>query len=162
MKTQKPSPTQPLMLALLVAICSFSQRLDARLARHWSYNEMFEQSDFVVIGRVTSSNKSEERTTLPDYTPALNVVGMITKFQTCLVLKGSKDIKSFDLHHYAYASQDDEDAMSNTPFLIKIRPGQQATFLLFLTRTDNGVYIPVTGQTDPAFLSVLELQGAPD
>jgi hypothetical protein len=121
---------------------------------------MFDRSDFVVIGRVTSSNNTGEHTTLPDYTPALNVVRVITKFETCLVLKGAKDVKTFDLHHYAYASQGDEDAMSNTPFLINITPGKEATFLLFLSKSDEGIYVPVTGQTDPAFLSVLELQGA--
>jgi poly-D-alanine transfer protein DltD len=163
-RNMKSSTLTPIvvLLALLIAVCFLPQQMHARLSRHWTYNEMFDRADLVVIARVIASHKTEERTTLPDYAPTLNVVGMITNFAIGLVLKGSKEIKTFELFHYAYASHKDEDATSNTPFLLNIKPGGEATFLLFLTKRDDGRYVPVTGQTDPAFLSVLELQGAAD
>ena len=134
----------------------------ARLSRHWTYQEMFDASDLVIIAIAQSSKDTGDRTTLPDYTPRVDVVPVLTKFESFLILKGPKEIKKFDLFHYRYASGDDEFAMSNTPFLIRIEDEKQPTFLLFLSKRDDETYEPVTGQTDPAFLSVLELRGAAD
>jgi len=121
---------------------------------------MFDKSDLVVIATVVSSKDTDERIRLPDYSPAVTVIGVITEFQTSIILKGMKDIKKFQLHHYRYRSEDDESAVANTPELVKIKPGMRQGFLLFLVKELDGKYAPATGQTDPAILSVLELMGA--
>jgi hypothetical protein len=146
----------------LVLLLGITQLLSARLTHNWSYQEMFDKSDLVVIAMVVSSKDTDERITLPDYSPPLAVVGVVTEFQTCIILKGTKDIKKFQLHHYRYQSEHDESAVANTPELIKTKPGVHQGFLLFLAKESGGRYVPVTGQTDPAILSVLDLRGAAD
>lgn len=120
---------------------------------------MFDKADLVAIATVGSSKDTAERTILPNYSPPLKVVGVVTEFESRLILKGYKKIAKFRLHHYRYQSADDEDAVANTPELVKITSDQRATFLLFLVRESDGRYAPVTGQTDPAIFSVLQLRG---
>jgi hypothetical protein len=120
---------------------------------------MFDKADLVVIATVVSTKDAGQRTTLPDYSPPLNVIGVVTEFESCIVLKGARDIKKFQLHHYRYQSEEDEVAVANTPELVKIKAGEHPSFLLFLVKERDGRYAPVTGQTDPAALSVLDLRG---
>lgn len=144
--------------AVLFLLTFAWQALEGRLTQHWTYQEMFNKSDLVVIAAFLSSKDKSEHAVLPDYKPPLIVAEVLTKFEANLVLKGPKDVKRFQLHHYRYKSDADEWAVSDTPFLVKI-PKYSPSFLLFLTRQSDGNYVPVTGQTDPAILSVLELTG---
>jgi hypothetical protein len=149
------------VLALLLLV-GISHALDARLVQHWTYQEMFDKSDLVAIGNLISSRDTDERITLPGYNPALPVIGVVTEFKTSIVFKGPKDLKTIRLHHYRFVSKEEETAMSNRPELVKIPTGQYASFLLFLVKEQDGKYAPVTGQTDPALYSVLDLLGAAD
>lgn len=147
------------LVTILFLLILDAHLLTARLTQHWTYQEMFDKSDLVVIATFLSSKDKSEQAVLPDYKPPLVVAEVLTEFEANLVLKGPKDVKRFQLHHYRYKSDADEWAVSNTPFLVKI-PKYSPSFLLFLTRQSDGNYVPVTGQTDPAILSVLELTGA--
>lgn len=129
---------------------------------------MFEKADLVVIAAWISTKDTDERSTLQDVEPAVKVIGVTTEFETRLVLKGTKDIKKFQLHHYRF--QNEEDARwANHPSLVIIhglmhdKDGFEyaggGIFLLFLTKEPDGRYAPVTGQTDPAAFSVLKLLG---
>jgi hypothetical protein len=111
----------------------------------------------VVIGRVVTSRNTEERSTLL----SLKVIGVVTDFQTHLVLKGDTSIKTFRLHHYTLESARDEETIANGPNLIKFSR-EHPPFLLFLVKERDGRYAPVTGQEDPALHSVLELGGTAD
>jgi hypothetical protein len=146
-----------IFLSLLLAF-SVPQLLSARLTRQWSYQEMFDNADLVVIATVLSTKDTGERTTLPDYDPSLVVIGVTTEFKSLVVLKGAKGITKFQLHHYRYRSANDEFAVANTPNLVRVGAGKD--FFLFLVKESDGRYAPVTGQTDPAGLSVLDLKGA--
>lgn len=130
----------------------------ARITRAWTYQEMFDDADLVVIARSTSTKDTDERSKVLEDIP---VVGVLTEFQTLLILKGSKEIKVFTLHHYRLASVDDRNIV-NGPGLVDIQidPHRIHTFFLFLRREKDGKYAPVTDQTDPANTSVIELQGA--
>jgi len=139
-----------------------SPMLNARLMQYWSYQEMFNKADLVVIAAIASSKDTDERTILPNYSPPLKVVGVVSEFESRLVLKGDKKIAGFQLHYYRYQFAQDEDAVANTPELVRIKPGQKAIFLLFLIKESDGRYAPVTGQTDPSLFSVLELKGGAD
>ncbi len=129
----------------------------ARLTRAWTYQEMFDDADLVVIARPTSTKDTDERSKVLEDIP---VVDVLTEFETRLVLKGSKEITALTLHHYRLESADDWN-IANGPGLIdiQIHPHRIYTFFLFLRREKDGVYVPVTDQTDPAGTSVIELQG---
>ena len=85
----------------------------------------------------------------------IKVVGVLSQFETKLVLKGDKAMTAFQLHHYQLESSDDW-RIANGPALITFK-GPHPEFLLFLTKESNNTYKPVSGQTDPAGVSVLEL-----
>jgi len=117
---------------------------------------MFDKADLVVIATFVTGKDTSEHAELRDLSPPSKVIGVVSDFETRLTLKGPKDLKRFELHHYRL----DDVEYSNGPSLIDIKPGGKPTFLLFLIKEKDGRYAPVTGQTDPAALSVIELQGA--
>jgi hypothetical protein len=97
---------------------------------------------------------------LNDLEPHVLVIGVVSEFKTSLVLKGPRDSTTFQLHHYRFASADDQLA-ANSPDLIRLSEGH-FPFLMFLVKEPDGRYAPVTGQTDPASRSVIELKAAPE
>jgi hypothetical protein len=118
---------------------------------------MFDQADLVVIARVVKTEDTDERSKIL----TLNAVGVITEFRTHLVLKGSKNFKTFQLHHYRLANPSDEETIANGPNFVEFSR-DSAPCLLFLAKERDGRYAPVTGQEDPALYSVLELGGIAD
>ena len=136
----------------------------ARLGPSWSYQEIFERSELVVIATFLSTKDTDERSTLTDVEPPIKVIGVTTEFEVQLVLKGSKDIKRFRLHHYRFENAGDATWV-NAPQLIRlptasrdgVHYGGHSTFLMFLIKEADGRYAPATGQTDPAFFSVRDL-----
>jgi len=132
------------------------QLLSARIVRTWSYQEMFDKADLIVVASVVSTKDTKERTTLLN----INVVGVFTEFRSLLILKGSKTVPTFQLHHYRLQSENEENIV-NGPDLVRIGP-HHPIFLLFLIKDRDGKYSPLTGQTDPATFSVLRLNGAAD
>jgi hypothetical protein len=146
-------------LLTLLLLISVPQLLTARITRHWTYQEMLQKADLVVIAQYVSTKDTSERTAVPDYTPPLAVIGVVSEFETRIVIKGPPDIKKLQLHHYRYKSEGDKVAVSNTPELVEVTPGENPCFLLFLVKEADGKYAPVGGQTDPAGLSVLILGG---
>src|SRR6266481_7572707 len=129
----------------------------ARIAQSWTYEEMFNKADLVVLARFVSSEDTNERSVLKENLPQpVDVLGVISRFDTCLILKGPKDVTKFELHHYKLNGP----PVGNGPALIRVTAGRQPAFLMFLVKETNGRYVPVTGQSDPAVFSVLELNGA--
>ena len=109
----------------------------------WPYQEMFGKADFVVIAKVVAATRE---TSEPG--------GVITEFESLLVLKGSGP-KRFRLHHYR-----DTVATVNGPTRISFDPKTDASpYLLFLTREADGGFAPVAGQDDPQF-SVQKVVGS--
>jgi hypothetical protein len=125
------------------------------LDRSWTYQEMFDKAELVVIATASETKDTGERTTLK-----VRVKGVETKFTTALTLKGPTGVRVFILHHYQVESEDDPLSDQEIPLLVSIPPGQRRTFLLFLIKEKDGRYAPATGQTDPAVFSVLKLNGA--
>ena len=119
---------------------------------------MFDKADLVVIAHRVSTKNTDERSMLTDLRPHVAVVGVVTEFRTLLILKGAKNATKFNLHHYRLQSENDQNVESG-PDLVRFSRGQHVPFLLFLIKERNGKYAPVTGQTDPAAFSVLELRG---
>jgi hypothetical protein len=141
----------------LLLMAGLAGSVTARISESWTYNQMFAKADLVVVGRRVVTKDLNERTTLTDVTPSVGVIGLITEFEPLLILKGEKNITQLLLHHYRFES-DKEQNVVNSPDLIRFTD-KHPIFLLFLTKESGGRYVPVTGQTDPAAFSVLELKG---
>jgi len=130
----------------------------ARLMKSWSYQELYDQSDLVVIAKPTSTQDTTEKATLPNISPDVHVVGLSTQFDISLVMKGDTSAKKATLHHYRLA--DPEQLMRNGPSLTSFDSKQHTRYLLFLHREADGRYSPVSGQTYPTLFSVVKLEGA--
>lgn len=139
----------------LLLVLAVPTLVNARVVQEWTYQEMFDKADLVVIAQVVFSKDTDERNILLD---DIKVIGVLTDFKTSLILKGPKNLMAFQFHHYRLQSQKDENIV-NGPDLVRIG-SERPMFLLFLHKESDGKYAPVTGQTDPASYSVLELKGA--
>jgi hypothetical protein len=142
-------------LIFFISIAALVTPLIARLIREWTFQEMFAKSDLVVIATPIATVHTSEHTTLPDLSPAVAVSGVNTEFQVRLVLKGDQKMKKFVLHHYQL---DHQECLINEPELVTFNSQIWGPhYLLFLTKEPDGRYSPVTGQTDPALYSVIQL-----
>ena len=145
------------IIAILV-ILTVALITHARLVQSWTYQELYDQSDLVVIARPTSTQDTPEKAMLPNISPDIHVVGIATEFEVSLIMKGDKSTKQLTLHHYRRTNP--KEAELNGPLLASFDPKQETRFLLFLHREADGRYSPTSGQTDPAMFSVIRLEGA--
>jgi hypothetical protein len=118
---------------------------------------MFDKADLIVIAQVFETQDTAKSSTIL----TLNAIEVVTDFRTHLVLKGDKNIKTFQLRHYKLANLSDEETIANGPNFVEFSR-KHAQCLLFLVKERDGRYAPVTGQEDPALHSVLELPGTAD
>jgi len=146
-------------MRLLFFACTFllvsTGSASARVVRHWSYQELLDKSDLVVIATPLATTDTEERIDLPGLA-AQRVVGVETEFAVFVVLKGDKSLKKFSLHHYR---ADGMMMVPNGPSLVSFTPGEK-TFIAFLVREADGRYAPTVGQVDPGMQGIHVLGGA--
>jgi hypothetical protein len=151
----------------VVLMVAFLQPLPGRfIVGGQTFQEMLDKSDLVVIATALKSKDSTERkklididvinTTAPEQLQD-EVIGVETEFQTRVTLKGPKDVTKFLLHHYRWTL---DEEVANGPNFIQIPSQRHGTFLMFLAREKDGRYAPVTGQFDPAVLSIFEIKDA--
>lgn len=124
--------------------------------RHWSYQELLDKSDLVVIAAPTVSADTKEQIDLPGYT-AMRAIGVETQFKVSAVLKGDKALKNLVLHHYRAPKPD--VSYLNGPNLVSFDTSKKRSFLIFLVREADGRYAPTSGQTDPAHFAVHAIEG---
>ena len=132
----------------------------ARGVRFWSYQELLDKSDVVVLATATATDDTGEHIDLPGFVGE-HVIGVETGFAVSAVLKGDKALKDFVLHHYHPGPGGVR--VPNGPtfvyFAVSEKPSApRRTYLLFLHREAGGRYAPVIGQTDPG-LGVKALGG---
>jgi hypothetical protein len=131
----------------------------ARAVRIWSYQELLDKSDLVVLASPAATNDTQEHIDLPGFV-GQRVIGVETGFSVSAVLKGDKTLKDFVLHHYRPGP--DGMIVPNGPtiiyFAISDPSARRRTYMLFLHREADGRYAPVVGQADPG-LAVKELVG---
>ena len=157
--------------ALLLLIIAVTDSIRARvIIGGLSFQQMFEKADLVVIATVRKTKDTSERKklinvdvdaghTLPSDQFQDEVIGVETEFAVRLTLKGSKDVKKLLLHHCRLSIEENRWGYG-APNLLEIPPQGHPTFLMFLVKEKDDRYAPVTGQFDPAVLSVLQLQEA--
>jgi hypothetical protein len=123
----------------------------------YSYEEMFAQSDLVVIAKPVVSHDTGERKAADQVKPDVPVAGVITDCHALYVLKGRK-LKEFKLHHFKDVSRPDPNVVTvGGPVGISLELNQR--YLMFLVREGNGRYVPFAGQTMVDGISVQEING---
>src|SRR3954454_8288976 len=144
-------------LAFAAVILATAEFATAHLMAVWSYEDLFGKSDVVVIATPMSPTRdTAERTTLPGIEPPTAVIGVVTQFQTLLVLKGDKHDR-ITFHHYTLPQSD--VALVNGPSLVAFPKVDHVSYLLFLVRERDGRFAPTAGQADPEDVSVQKLSG---
>lgn len=149
------------LLFLTIFVLALSTGIAAaRFVRIWSYQELFDKSDLVVIAAPTTTGDTKEHINLPGF-DGQRVIGVETTFTVSAVLKGDKALKNLVLHYYRPGP--DGMVVPNGPtfvyFAVPEKPAfRQKTYILFLHREADGRYAPVVGQADPG-LGVMELGG---
>ncbi|MFI5247381.1 MAG: hypothetical protein ACHQWV_02370 [Nitrospirales bacterium] len=136
--------------------------VDARGHRAWSYPQLRDEADTIVIATPTTVEETTERTPLPNITLVSqdgnksDVIGagIETTFEVLAVLKGDATPKSLVLHHYRQAEP--ERPSINGPGLVAFHPKERRRFLMFLKREADGRYCAVSGQTDP-YIAIHEI-----
>lgn len=133
------------MIIAILLSSSVAQCVFGRLMYAWSYQELFDKSDFVVIANpVSRTRDTVERTMLRDIQE--NVIGVETQFEAQVVLKGRKRAR-FIFHHYR--SIPSKVAVINGPSFIRFDPKHAArAYVLFLKLEPDGRFAPTGGQTD--------------
>lgn len=145
----------------------FVASADARRIENWSYERLFKEADVVVIAQAKGTVASDDRAA--DERWNANLIGQRTSFSVINALKGQVEKDSITVVHF---KSKECVLMPNGPLLIKFRETgptiegggslkyqvQLSTpqYLLFLKRTDDGHFEPLSGQIDPA-LSVKEI-----
>jgi hypothetical protein len=112
---------------------------------------MFDKADLVVIAKPVSTHPTNEHAALE----GISLIGVDTKFETRVVLKGSKQISQLILHHYKLGTN---IPIVDGPSLIEFDPSRPGAFLLFLIREADGRYAPVTGQLDVRGFSIVRIE----
>ena len=78
-----------------MAFLALQTRVSARFSSGWmEQGKVWKKAEFVVIAKALSTKETAERTILGDLQPPLEAAGVETEFETQLVLKGCKTIKS--------------------------------------------------------------------
>jgi hypothetical protein len=149
------------LLTFAILILATTIVAQARIVKRWSYQELYDQSDLIVIAKYISSEGTTEQWVLPNISPNVDVIGMSSNFAVFLVLKGDQSLKSLVLHHYQLSNPAIADKpMINGPMLASFDSDNLTKqFLLFLHRESDGRYAPVSGQTDPRDVSIFRLAG---
>ncbi len=139
---------------LFLLLLALPHSVGGRLAEYWDTEKVMGRAELVVIARAVSTKDTSEKTKLPDL--KVNVTGVETEFDTCLVLKGPKTINRFRFHYY----KEDQETFTNGPLLVGIPRDQHPFYLLFLVKERDGRYTSASDQIDPADTSVFRLRGA--
>ena len=156
-------------IAFFVVLCFIPFLALARIHRTWSYVQLRDGADLIVIAAPLSVKETSERSPLPDIalvkpdSTRSDVIGtgIETTFEVLAVLKGEATLKTFVLHHYT------AEPAVNGPGLVRFEPKykevqemkfHERKFLMFLKREADGRFCAVSGQTDPN-ISVREIGG---
>jgi hypothetical protein len=145
-------------IGLLILTAAFLA--EARITKLWTYQELHDQADIVVIAKHTATKDTTEQAVLPNIAPDVHVIGLSSDFDIEVVLKGDSSLKKLTLHHYRLVPLPPDQMMDNGPDLVSFDSDHYNTrYLLFLRRESDGRYAPVSGQTDPRYVSILRLDG---
>ena len=135
------------IFALVILLPSLA--VAARLVEVMSSDDMLKQADVVAVCQPVSTKPINEKVLLTNISPQLTVTGQETLFNVREVHKGDTNLKQLVLHHYRLP--DPGNPIRNGPSLLDFDGRTNDWFLLYLVKQPDGRFVPVTGQSDPAF-----------
>jgi hypothetical protein len=151
------------ILACLVSMMLANGRIVARPLVRLSYEDLLGRSDVVVVGRVQKTADDEKRR-VDDALQSQrdNVIPVLSTIRVEAVMKGRDVETTINIAHWRFK---DGIVVNNGPRLVKFmirgektgvslsgRPvyaEEPPSYLLFLKKSPEGLFIPVTGQFDP-------------
>jgi hypothetical protein len=139
------SPFRTFIMFVLVS-AGLVAAVGAREANWWSYRDLEQKSDLIVIAKPVEFRHLDEPVELPGLTST--VLGVETRFVVLAVLKGKRETKDFILHHYRLRS---DGPVWNPPDFKRFEPKGCEQFLLFLAERSDGQFEAVAGQMDLSF-----------
>jgi hypothetical protein len=132
------------------------------------YIDLLTHADLVVIGTAVSTRDTGKRFKVEDKCHPGDCEGWITQFHVNLVLKGTNQTGNVSVFHYKQPSYSGRFCLMG-PWLAKFKINEGITkelegrgdipdYLLFLTASKDGLFEPVSGQTNSIY-SVREVWG---
>src|ERR1700722_18661077 len=126
------------MVVLLGMIWVSGNIVVARIIQPWSYQQLLDKSDLVVIATPTATGDTKEHIALPRF-EAQRVAGVETRFAVSAVLKGDKATKDLALHHYRPDVKETPGDVAagyaptvpNGPTFVYFEPSKKREYLLF-------------------------------
>jgi hypothetical protein len=124
----------------------------AQIGYLWTFGELTEKADCVVIGEHVRTRDTGRRTTHPELTPGYPVIELQTDLRPLAVLKSSgqaecSSVTRIRLRHYRPDDERIQGGLLNGGTALALTPN--AAYLMFLRRADGGVYEPLSGQAFP-------------
>ena len=145
--------------------CLLPGLVESRPIREWTYEELMEKADMVVIAQAVSENTTTN--TRPEFQkswPDVSFVGLNTLFKVKLALKGEVNAGRLTVFHFRICEM--PNGIRNGPMFVVFQIGDRKLphggtmpppdYMLFLRRLEDGRYEPVSGQMDPV-IAVKEL-----
>ena len=148
----------PICVTLLLSVSLAS----ARPVRMWSFQELNDKADLVVVATVASSADAKDHA-YPE-AKATTGVAIDSVFNVAGILKGELKTPTLTVRHYRYydrrldAASGPEDGPCFLKFPARDSEGYLNQFLMFLQRSADACYEPLSGQGDPHY-SIFLLQG---
>lgn len=139
----------PIVFCLVFSLASIA---NSRASRIWTYQQLRDGSDLVVVAHPLEVRYLDEKYVLPGISrmPSkgndvqYHAQGVETIFEVLTTLKGA-ELQSVVLHHYKKADNDPE---INGPSFMEFDSKACDKYLLFLKKRNDGQYEGVAGQVD--------------
>ena len=154
--------TSAIFLPTCVTLLLLVSPASARPVRMWSFQELNDKADLVVVATVASSADAKDHA-YPD-AKATTWVAIDSVFNVAGMLKGELKTPTLTVRHYRYydrrldAASAPEDGPCFLKFPARDGEGYLNQYLMFLKRSADAFYEPLSGQGDPHY-SIFLLQG---
>jgi hypothetical protein len=139
------------LLAAVTGICAaLSPPARAQVGYLWSYEELLQKADLVVIAECESTLDTGRRRPHPGPKPSTPVAELQTVFRISAVLKSPHPVPvgaNLRLRHYRFTPEVLRHGLLNAGSWLRLQA--QRHYLLFLTNAAGGVYEPLSGPTFP-------------
>lgn len=160
------------LIVIFAGLLVFPAITDARRIEPWPYSRLLKASDLVVFAAPVRTEPTDDQ--LPDDRWPYALVGQNTTFKIDHTLKGEveegKEIKVLHFKFGDLKKAAKDDVIINGPLHVSFPVGEAARkrnqkrgerlssdqYLLFLKKTEDGRFVPVSGQTDPV-LAIREI-----
>ena len=154
------------VFALVCAACFlvYPSAAPARLIKVWNYDKLLKEADLVVLAVAVRTEKADYEP--PDHSWPRELVAQNTTLKVRGTLKGKAEGENIKVLHFKFGEYKkgfEHDGIFDGPNFVEFRVGPVTKgtgkekriitpaqeYLLFLKKTKDGRYEPVSGQVDP-------------